>query len=101
MESFGRWGLRAPCLGPLNADERIRQLHCKGYSDRHDSNSMSSGSMSLPWVKSGVKGIPRARSGRTDWNWIPVMTMNTRMKMTTVAKHATVLLRVVSKRLHQ
>ena len=49
----------------------------------------------LIWVTRGIKGFPRARSGRADWNWILLKTVVTRliMRLTADTMKLTVLLR--------
>ena len=72
LESSPKWGLQfsrveaspsescsiGEAVMSLVAEERIRQLFVsRGHSEREGIDSMSSGSMSLTWVKCGAKGI--------------------------------------------
>ena len=112
MESFRKCGLHGSrvevspsesctigeAVLSLVAEERIRQLFTAwGHSGREGIDSMSGGSMSPDLGEMWRQGYLVSRGGRVDWNWTLMMTMKTRMKITTVTKRATALMKVVQK----
>ena len=102
-ELFRRWGLHGPkeaasssgarttetsSLGDavisLIADARIRQLSSTRCTPRQWTTLIR---CLRTWEKCGVKVVPRVRSGRVSWSWVPLMKMKretTRVRRTTM-----------------